>query len=222
MKKLRKALRKAHHALGRTQAGLRRALKTRKWLHDHKLGAAAKAVGKVADRLKARAHNQNQHIRDLERKIKEWKDEHSGPSAGREQYVAWLNSVVGAVEYGTLHKTMVAFLVSAGYGGSTSWPWCSCTVAYGLCHAGGLDADELPTNPWYSGAWLNWSGGHRVPYSEAIPGDLLIFDWGDGGITDHVATYVGGGIKIGGNENNRIEKDAVPVSNLVGVIRVNW
>ena len=123
----------------------------------------------------------------------------------------WERSKVGVVEYSAQHREWASDL---GY--SAALPWCSIFQGYGIKHVESL---SLPANPAYSGAWMAWSGGHRVNQSEVSQGDLLIFDWGDGGLTDHVAAYDGGGIKIGGNENNRVERDAVPWGNVVAIIR---
>jgi cell wall-associated NlpC family hydrolase len=54
-----------------------------------------------------------------------------------------------------------------------------------------------------------------------IAGDLVIFDWGDGGITDHVAIYAGKGQVIGGNQGNRVSKVPLSRPNIVGVVRPN-
>lgn len=146
------------------------------------------------------------------RKLKEEQAAASGPAA----FVKWCESKVGVVEGSSEQREWADDL---GY----SWllPWCSIFAATGLVEAG-WSRSNLPTNPAYSGSWLAWSGGSRVTYSAAKPGDLLIFDWGDGGITDHVAVFVGGGVKIGGNENDRVERDAVPASAIVGVVRPKW
>ena len=54
------------------------------------------------------------------------------------------------------------------------------------------------------------------------PGDFIIYDWGDGGITDHVAIYVGDNQIVQGNFGNRVSKDAFSRSNVVGYVRPNY
>lgn len=105
-------------------------------------------------------------------------------------------------------------------GFSASLPWCSIFVTNMLLEAGLITKAQLPANPAYSGTWIGWPHGRRVNQGEARPGDLLIFDWGDGGITDHVGIYMGGGRYISGNHNDQVGIAPVPWSNVVAVIRV--
>lgn len=110
----------------------------------------------------------------------------------------------------------------AAIGAAPGIPWCSAFVSAVLRHAG---IKNLPPDPAYSGAWLNWSGGTNIGTSlaRAKPGDLLIFDWGDGGITDHVAYYVGHGQMISGNDSNdAVGKSSVPTGNIVGIVRPKY
>jgi hypothetical protein len=107
---------------------------------------------------------------------------------------------------------------AAAAGISATTAWCSAFISYFLQKVG----VHPPSNPAYSGAWLDWSEGRKLPggYSEVKPGDLLIFDWGDGGITDHVAAYIGGGRMVQGNDhNNKVSIASVPTGNIVGVVR---
>lgn len=102
---------------------------------------------------------------------------------------------------------------------SASLPWCSIFVANMLLEAGVCAKSNLPTNPAYSGSWIGWSRGRRVNLSERQPGDVVVFDWGDGGITDHVAIYAGGGRHIGGNQSDQVNERPTPMGNIVAVIR---
>lgn len=215
MKKLRRQLHDKHEALRKAQHSRHRLRKIQHKLKDLGFGALAKRLDARADKITEHCKELHQDIRQLEKRIEE---REQASQEGRSAFIKLLESWVGAGEGSAVH----AHIVASGPGGSSSWPWCSKTVATALVDAGGWDWYNMPSNPWYSGAWLTWGDGHRVSYADRQPGDLLIFDWGDGGITDHVATYVGNGIKIGGNENNRVEKDAVPVSNIVGVVRPDW
>jgi uncharacterized protein (TIGR02594 family) len=99
---------------------------------------------------------------------------------------------------------------------SPGLPWCSIFVAAAVRRSG----LPLPGNPAYSGSWLDWGRGMRVSPKKIRPGDIVIFDWGDGGITDHVAIYAGGGQVIGGNQSNAVTKVPLNRSAIVGVIRL--
>jgi hypothetical protein len=155
-------------------------------------------------------------LHDVEKRIDELKKKLD--TDGRKRFLAFLESNIGLAEDDPKRIAMALDM-----GADPDWPWCSILVGYGLKHFGGFDEPgDLPAGVPYSGSWLTWKFGQRVSYSEVELADLLIFDWGDGGLTDHIATYVGNGQKIGGNENDRVEKDAVPVANIVGVIRPRW
>lgn len=92
-------------------------------------------------------------------------------------------------------------------------PWCSTFLAYGLRKQG----KKPPANAAYSGAWLNWKGGKRV--SKPRRGDLVVYDWGDGGLTDHVAIYEGRDRVIGGNQDNRVTRAPARLESAVGIVR---
>lgn len=107
-------------------------------------------------------------------------------------------------------------------GGVTS-PWCAVFASAVLKREG----IEPPANPSYSGAFAeNWKGGTVLPTTElakAKPGDLLIFDWGDGGQTDHVAFYAGNDKMLGGNQGaGEVSEDEVPAGNIVQIVRPHW
>lgn len=141
----------------------------------------------------------------------------SGTASGA---IEWAKSVVG---------------VSGGSGAVARWdaaignspgiPWCSAFVSAILRHAG---IKNLPADAAYSGAWLNWSGGTKLPINSKTineAGNLLIFDWGDGGQTDHVAMSVGGGQQIQGNDENDsvgLSSISSTASNIVGVIKPKY
>lgn len=112
--------------------------------------------------------------------------------------------------------TQVEWAHNLGY--SSLLPWCSIFAANMLLLAGWSKA-KLPGNPAYSGAWIAAPGFRRVNRVEVALGDFLIFDWGDGGMTDHVAVYTGNNMKVGGNEADRVEHDAVPWGNVVAIMR---
>lgn len=136
----------------------------------------------------------------------------AGSSIGA-QLAAWAEKQVGVTEGSAAQERYANEL---GY--SPSLVWCSIFVGYGLKFACGVS--NLPSNPAYSGAWLDWSGGRRVSSKDLEPGDLVIFDWGDGGITDHVAIYDGNGQVIGGNQSNAVTRVPISTNSIVGCVRV--
>lgn len=134
------------------------------------------------------------------------------PGTSGSRLVNWADQVLGTNEGSPRQSKWAA---AAGISPSTAW--CSAFVAYGLSKQG----YSLPSDPAYSGSWLNWNQGKHVKsFKQAKPGDLLIFDWGDGGITDHVAIYAGHDQMISGNNSdNSVGKSSVPVGNIVGIVR---
>ena len=109
---------------------------------------------------------------------------------------------------------------SAKLGYSSYLPWCSIFVANMLIEAGictqGSAADfaGLFRAPGSTGAARAGS-----PSPTRHPGDIVVFDWGDGGMTDHVALYEGGGRHIGGNQSNAVTRTGTPWGNVVAVMR---
>lgn len=124
--------------------------------------------------------------------------------------IEWAEDQVG-VDEGSARQ--VKYARELNY--SPTLPWCSIFIAYGLKRL----KLPLPTNPAYSGAWLAWSGGKRISQDELSPGDIVVYDWGDGGRTDHVALYIGNGLTIGGNESNTVRKQGARLGNAVGFAR---
>jgi cell wall-associated NlpC family hydrolase len=146
----------------------------------------------LARRLKKKAASQPNG-----RKLVETADKYLGTNEGSNLQRRWANEL--------------------GY--SSYLPWCSIFVGQMLMEAYGWPRSKLPGNPAYSGAWVSWSGGQRVNVSDRQPGDILVFDWGDGGLSDHVAIYAGGGQHVGGNQSDQVNRRSTPVGNIVSVIR---
>lgn len=136
-----------------------------------------------------------------------------GATGGAEEMVEWAESYLGTTEGSAAHQEWASAL-----GFSSSLPWCSIFVANGLKELG----VELPANPAYSGAWLDWSGGQTVDLAEIQPGDLVIYDWGDGGITDHIALYAGDEKVIGGNQSDMVSEVPLDRGAVVGVVRPDY
>lgn len=134
----------------------------------------------------------------------------SAPSSTGSDLASWARSQLGVKEGGRRQRYYASRL-----GLSASLPWCSIFVANGLKRQG----KSLPSNPAYSGAWMNWRGGRRVKKGSIRPGDLVIYDWGDGGRTDHIAVYEGRGRVIGGNQSNAVTRAPARLGQAVAIIR---
>lgn len=137
----------------------------------------------------------------------------TGGTGDGQALVKWAKKYVGTQEGS---KLQVGW--AQEFGLSPSLPWCSIFVAAGIRAV--TDLTE-PSNPAYSGAWLSWSGGQRVSADKRQPGDILVFDWGDGGITDHVGICIGGGQMISGNYGDQVSQSDDRSSSIVGVVRPN-
>jgi len=139
-----------------------------------------------------------------------------GPPPGTaSRAVAWAKNNLGTQE-GSAKE-----LKWAEETGGAVDPWCATFVSAAM-KAQGL---PLPSNPSYSGAFLNWAGGDTVgsSLSDAIPGDILVFNPDGVGITDHVGIYIGGGQFISGNWSNEVGQAAVSdEGGLVGVVRPHY
>jgi uncharacterized protein (TIGR02594 family) len=139
----------------------------------------------------------------------EWDSDSIGPDL-----LQWAKTQLGTTEGS---QKQIDYAKALGY--SASLPWCSIFVAYGLKRV--EHKVQLPANPAYSGAWLEWEGGTKVNKSSMMAGDIVVFDWGDGGITDHVAIFDGKNSVIGGNQGNKVSKVPLNKSKIVGVVRVS-
>ena len=76
------------------------------------------------------------------------------------------------------------------YGFSSRVEWCACFVSWCANECGYIEAGVVPKHSWCSsgiqwfkdaGCWQDASSGY-----EPRPGDIIYFDWGDGGSSDHV------------------------------------
>lgn len=123
-----------------------------------------------------------------------WAEKQIGTAEGSSKQVAWANQI----------------------GISPAEPWCSVFVAAALLQAG---VKNIPPSAAYSGAWLSWEGGTQISTKQMQPGDIVVFDWGDGGRTDHVAIYAGDGMVVGGNQSNGVSKVPLNSGAIVGVVR---
>lgn len=132
-------------------------------------------------------------------------------SGGAEKMIRWAKATVGTNEGSARQRKWAAF---AGLDYSVAW--CAIWIGYGLKTTVGLDP---PSGFPLVDNWFSWSNGKRVTQSSLKPGDLIIYDWGDGGITDHIALYIGNGRTIGGNESDSVLENDARLSSAVGFVR---
>lgn len=138
----------------------------------------------------------------------------SGGPAGAE-LLSWAEGEIGTTEGSS---QQVEYASKLGY--SASLPWCSIFIAYGLKYVVGYDISGL-SNPAHSSTWLSWSSASSVSQSQLQEGDIVVFDWGDGGETDHVAIYAGNNQVVGGNQSNAVTRTALTTSAIVGCVRLD-
>jgi hypothetical protein len=218
VKKLKVRRRKAEHRLERRQAVRERIRKFVRWARKRGMKGLAQAAERVEGRLTEKIKELHELIADLTRQIEKLEAQRESL---KEKFIEQLQGMIGLDENDAKIDGMVRELM--GYGSADSIPWCSIMIGWLLKHLG----VPLPASVAYSGAWLNWAHAHRVNYADRQPGDILVFDWGDGGMTDHVATYVGGGLMIGGNQRDtdtggQVSRTTVPTNALVGTMRIEW
>lgn len=131
---------------------------------------------------------------------------------GAERAVAWAKKMVGVKQGSDKYNYWMGKV--GGYD-----PWCSFWIGFLMREVCGLEC----SNFGHSSYWLTWSGGKRVSTSNIKPGDIVVYDWGNGGDTDHVALYIGGGLRIGGNETpSVVAQNPANLSSAVGVVRPNY
>lgn len=125
---------------------------------------------------------------------------------------------VGVQEGSPRHREMVARTHT-----SVFWPWCSIAIANWLMDAFGWVLSQLPSNLAYSGCWANAAEiFQRVPIAKRELGDVEVYDWGDGGLTDHVAVNKDNANHVGGNQApgaGQVDVRPTPESAIVFVCR---
>lgn len=114
--------------------------------------------------------------------------------------------------------------------------WCGCFALRAAWHGGAkLDDGGIYTPNIYNGAKRGINGYAKlVSYSEAEPGDLVLFKWPgiSDDVCDHVGVYVGGGRTVegntspgnGGSQNNGggVYLRSRGTGNVAGVARPIW
>ncbi len=127
--------------------------------------------------------------------------------------VTWAKKYVGVHEGSALQ---IKWANDLGY--SAALPWCSIFVANGI--RAKFPKLSLPSNPAYSGSWASWKDGKRIAINKRRAGDLCVYDWGDGGLTDHVAICEGkNGKRVGGNQSDAVTEEPIDAEFIVFVIR---
>lgn len=137
----------------------------------------------------------------------------SDGSDGADKAVKWAKKVVGVTEGSAKYNAWMSKVGGAN-------PWCSYWIAYLMREVCGLQ--NLPSNYGHSSSWLSWQGATRVNKSNLKPGDILVYEWGNGGDTDHVALYIGNGRRIGGNESDRVAENPADLGRCVGAVRPKY
>jgi hypothetical protein len=102
------------------------------------------------------------------------------------------------------------------YGFNNRVEWCACFVSWCADQCGYIEAGVVPKFSWCD-AGIDWFGdaGQYQPQGTGYipqPGDIIFFDWGDGGYSDHVGIVEScdGTIvrTIEGNSNNAVRRQA--------------
>ena len=109
-------------------------------------------------------------------------------------------------------------------GDSYAVPWCALFVSWVLYRAG----QSCPGAPsWACADFLNAGGaaGRTVEYSAMKPGDIVIFDWHDGGVsTDHIGFVetLGSGSFVcieGNTDGGKVARRTRYPGNIQGIVR---
>ena len=133
------------------------------------------------------------------------------PLAGS-KYGRWMTSVTGNSYYS---------------GSSTSVPWCAMFVSWVFAQAGQV-FPGMPTAACADILYGGQNAGLGVSVGSMTRGDIVIFDWQDGGIaTDHIGIVesVGSGsfTTIEGNTSgNRVARRTRYTGSVLGVVRPNY
>lgn len=164
--------------------------------HDQK-GTADKALKKLADmdlplavkaevkavraKLRDVRDAASERIEDLRKKLKELRASEK-PDGGAAAAVAWALDQVGITEHpagSNWGEPVQSWIQRTGYGSPV--PWCGCFVHEAVVEKGGA-AIAVDVRMGYgpsiiADAHAGSNGFRAVPFSEAQPGDVLVF-WG--------------------------------------------
>lgn len=115
-------------------------------------------------------------------------------------------------------KVLSDFMAKAGLNlNPASTAWCS-GFANAVMHELGIKG----TNSLVARSWLEW--GNKVDLEDAQPGDVVVFKRGNSTWQGHVAFFVkrqgSNVIVMGGNQSNKVNEQAYPISSILGVRRV--
>lgn len=134
-------------------------------------------------------------------------------AANNPTILAWADEV--ARDHGTAYTRW-----AADWYDKDSIAWCGLFMAVVAVRAGQSRPERMPPPKYLSAKdWLNY-GERVVPFSDAMLGDVLVFDRSGGG---HVGLYVGEDADafhvLGGNQSDAVTIARIPKSRCVGVRR---
>lgn len=134
-------------------------------------------------------------------------------------------------EQGTKYGRWYAKITNSPYFGTTGVPFCAMFVSWCLAQLG-ITATGCPTAACTSGLLAAArSAGKLIRVNNAMPGDIVLFDWSYGGYYSSSADHTGFCVKnndgvsletIEGNVGGAVARRTRPYSCIVGVIRPNF
>lgn len=134
-------------------------------------------------------------------------------------------------EQGTKYGRWYAKITNSPYFGTTGVPYCAMFVSWCLAQLG-ITATGCPTAACTSGLLAAArSRGKLIRVNNALPGDIILFDWSYGGYNSSSADHTGFCVKnndgvsletIEGNVSGAVARRTRPYSCIVGVIRPDY
>ena len=134
-------------------------------------------------------------------------------------------------EQGTKYGRWYAKLTNSPYFGTTGVPYCAMFVSWCLAQLG-IACTGCPTAACTSGLLAAArSRGKLIRVNNALPGDVVLFDWSYGGYGSSSADHTGFCVKnndgvsletIEGNVSGQVARRTRPYSCIVGVIRPEY
>lgn len=118
-----------------------------------------------------------------------------------------------------------------GYMGfSERIPWCACFVSWCMNEMGHSEINSTSCDGLISIlSSQQYTHFYSVRgYADIAPGDVIFFDWGDGGITDHTGIVIGRDqnyvYTVEGNSNDQVRIKRYPLDSLsiIGYGMVDW
>jgi hypothetical protein len=135
--------------------------------------------------------------------------------------LAWAVDQLGQTEHppGSNRGPFVQFCQARTWLKGSGWPWCAAFAVTAIMEGGGLDYPDKTAGAWdllTRGAKRGWAVGA----SQAIPGDLVVFNIGSGHVG--VVEQIKGGrvISIDGNSGDAVARCNRPLTSVRGF--VHW